>query len=769
MNSNSLTITSLIIIALLFNYTHCVLVSDCPNLCACDLTSTILRIQCTGTYTTFTLPDPNSNINLYSVDTIIIQNSNLQSFPTNLCSYNRIKTLDLSRNRISSNLTDSILSCLYELNNLNLSSNQIKFLSNRAFNFNGKLINLDLSSNQIGKIPLLLFPYKLDLLQTLNLKNNLITELDIWYFYLKSIQTLDLSNNLISTFKNDMNFTIDNRLIYPSLAQAQLVDLRNNRIEKFDDEILKLYRVCDELSFLFFIRLLYTMRLDSNPLQCNCTKSFNLVNFYKSLYQKNFFDTINNIFKASCTNSAYIGQSIFNFAVLNSDKDCLVDYAFGIYTCPDTTTTSTTTTSTTTTTTTTITTTTVTLLLIPQNLLNEPEKNITEINIDYFNDAQIAGYIIGILGILFLLILLIYCLCPIEILAVCFNCIPFFYSVCPCKSGVKREKEFDLFISYNRSNENWVRNKLIPFIRENYLIQNYILHYGEDNRSDEVFGSYIKGVMSKSSCILFILSDAFLMKEWNNKEFREHLRYLITREKTRFLAIQMHDICDEEVDEYFTEKLQIPRFISLENDEWLFWKKLSYFLYTNNTFGTIQPINPEPRVDYRARPNDDIYFDPHDIKRPIIHIPGAKDPYAHDNTRKDRPKVSSKPPKARTPRKPEKKKDKKPLLDEAPFQGISRLNTPMENRYEIIRLDNDYNPKDEISANYEEEFRIGLGKIKGLTTDRHVDSLVITKENERDDDFSDYKLKRTPRELSRGNVNMVFNDNDYPNESSTDY
>lgn len=44
----------------------------------------------------------------------------------------------------------------------------------------------------------------------------------------------------------------------------------------------------------------------------------------------------------------------------------------------------------------------------------------------------------------------------------------------------------------------------------------------------------------------------------------------------------MHDICDEEVEEYFNDKLQIPTFVSLENDEFLFWNKLAYFLYTNN-------------------------------------------------------------------------------------------------------------------------------------------------------------------------------------------
>jgi hypothetical protein len=109
------------------------------------------------------------------------------------------------------------------------------------------------------------------------------------------------------------------------------------------------------------------------------------------------------------------------------------------------------------------------------------------------------------------------------------------------------------------------------------------LHYNKENKLNETFGDYVEDAMSRSSCILFVLSDSFLMREWQNKRFQEHLRHLILKEKSRFLAVQMHDVCDEEVEEYFTEKLQIPRFVALESDEFLFWQKLGYFLYTNGS------------------------------------------------------------------------------------------------------------------------------------------------------------------------------------------
>jgi hypothetical protein len=58
--------------------------------------------------------------------------------------------------------------------------------------------------------------------------------------------------------------------------------------------------------------------------------------------------------------------------------------------------------------------------------------------------------------------------------------------------------------------------------------------------------------------------------------------------------VQLHDICDEEVEEYFRQKLQLPAFVSLENDELLFWKKLGYHLYTNDADPeTVTPVQKD--------------------------------------------------------------------------------------------------------------------------------------------------------------------------------
>jgi hypothetical protein len=259
----------------------------------------------------------------------------------------------------------------------------------------------------------------------------------------------------------------------------------------------------------------------------------------------------------------------------------------------------------------------------------DPTLNVRE-ELDLY-DGHVAGIVIGFIGALILFLILLYCICPIECLSIIFNIFPCFYWLCPCKSGAKREKEYDLFISYNPTNEKWVKTELVDFIRDNYLVENYILHYNEEN--SEEFSNYVRNVMSKSSCILLVLSDQYLMNEWNNKAFRKHLRHLITKEKTRFLTIQLHDVCDEEVEEYFRNSLQIPRHVSLEYDEFLFWRKLAYHLFTNDSVKSVLPLNTyAPTVrEFDPRPDDDINFKKHNINRPIIHLHGVRDPFAKNN------------------------------------------------------------------------------------------------------------------------------------------
>lgn len=93
----------------------------------------------------------------------------------------------------------------------------------------------------------------------------------------------------------------------------------------------------------------------------------------------------------------------------------------------------------------------------------------------------------------------------------------------------------------------------------------------------------------------------------------------------------MHDVSDDTVEEYFRGKLQLPYFVSLENDEFLFWKKLGYHLHTNDV--SHQVVVPLPKTQIVVQPNDNIEFDRYNINRPIIHLHGRSDPFASDKPR----------------------------------------------------------------------------------------------------------------------------------------
>jgi hypothetical protein len=558
--------------------------NGCPNLCTCLYTSNVLVIKCSGPQNNFNflLPDTTTQPSLATITSLVIKNSNLNQFPSNLCTYARtLLIIDMSFNIISQDITSSTFSCLTSLQFLNLSSNSIVNIQSNSFDSLNNLVVLDLSYNQITYIPPSLFYQKLPSLTTLWLKYNSLTELDIWFVFLKSINYLDLSYNKISKFVNTIGFSTNSNP-QDQIMMAQIVDFRHNLITKFDDSVLALYSVCNINAFAYFLRLLQKMRIDTNPLDCSCS-SYNMLSFYQTYITIPNNPLISdNIFLPKCaTPSIYAGRSIYSFTSIST---CSSSLSFNNV-CP------------TTTRTTTTTTTQANGITLPQNVaINTPQLQLADDGSGVLktisrSGAWIAGIVVGFFGALVLFLLLLYCICPVEILAVTFECIPFFYSCCPCKSGVKRTKEYDLFISYNETTEKWVRKVLIPFIQAEYLVENYILHYNADNRNQQVFNENVRMSMDKSTTLLLVLDDAYILKEWNNLDFRRHLRYLVTKERHRLICIQMHNVSDDDVEEYFRKSVQLPYFVALENDEFLFWKKLAYHLHMNSPGkDTVMPV-----------------------------------------------------------------------------------------------------------------------------------------------------------------------------------
>ena len=261
----------------------------CQNGCQCqyDTDQLYVYITCnTGNITNFFFPLLTaSNNNLRVARIIIASNNKITALPGNICDYanTELNFIDLSVNFISNSLTRNSFGCISKLATLNLSSNRLQTLAEDTFDNTSNLITLDLSKNLISTIPVRLFAFKLPMLRYLYLQFNRIIELDAWFFRLGSILRIDLSNNQIRKLSNNLSIDLADPTFYPQLKNADFVDLRNNSISIFDDSILKMYKICDSSTALYFFQMIYSARFDSNPFVCNCGSSFNLLQFYSDL------------------------------------------------------------------------------------------------------------------------------------------------------------------------------------------------------------------------------------------------------------------------------------------------------------------------------------------------------------------------------------------------------------------------------------------------------------------------------------------------------
>ena len=582
-----------------------------------------LTVKCNGacspTTSSFSLPSMSQFSNLTQTGSIIIRNDALQQFPNNVCQYGALLIiLDASSNSISSQLTSSMLSCLTSLQFLNMSLNSIQTIGPNAFDSTTSLVSLDLSNNQLQFLSSQLFALKLPNLQSLYLQNNMLTSIDVWFFFLKSITYINLSFNRIAAFNNQLNWSPGNNATLKQTANADLIDLSNNMLTSFDDDVLIEYNICKSADLGIFLNLMQPVLLTSNTFDCSCN-SYNLLMFYQVLTSASGVYASSQIIKAVCgTPAQFQGLNIFSFEDPNN--------CFSVSKYPPFVTTS-------------------RCINVTAPVVNTPsalqgnqsvqnpsallgnqqqlQQTANQTVSTSLTNPQIAGVTLAFLGALFLFILLLYCICPIEILACLFDLFPFFHTCCPCKSGVVSNKYYDVFISYNKSSEYWIRNQLVPFFRREKPHDRYYLQHERDNPDNKGhrFGSFTKNKMNNSSTILLVLCDSYLMKEWSNPGFRTHLRTLLTKppsgknSRTRFICIQLHDVSDEEVDEHIRDKLQLPQFISLEAGEFFFWKKLEYFLHVNksNDGGAVSPVDlsesPEPEIRKQSARKEGVFND----------------------------------------------------------------------------------------------------------------------------------------------------------------
>ena len=301
--------------------------SNCPASCFCDLTSNILTIySCSQPFTS--LPsDFVSDPELANVNTIFAQNVLIQSFPSNICQYPNLTTLDLSKNQITT-LNKTNLFCLKNLVNLKLSNNAISIISSDAFDNLTYLTTLYLQNNKISEIPKGLFNGGLINLKYIYLSYNLLTTMELWPTYLSNIVIIDLKYNLIQKFTNTFGWFLATSSYLPALQSTTTVDLQFNNISSLDDKSIQQYGVCSYNEYTTFINNYFSVfYLINNPIICNCSISQRLVTDTKTLLS--IFPTLSysNIYNSICTGSlAYLDKSLLNFDACTNNSTFTANY-----------------------------------------------------------------------------------------------------------------------------------------------------------------------------------------------------------------------------------------------------------------------------------------------------------------------------------------------------------------------------------------------------------------------------------------------------------
>lgn len=126
--------------------------------------------------------------------------------PYNICEFQDLVTVNLSDNKIQ-NLPN--ISCLLNLDTLDLSKNNITNISSSNFSQLSFLRYLDLSDNVISYLKPGAFNYRPGSLMHIKLKRNRLYSIDITNFYLGYwFYELDYSHNKISEITNKLNWKI---------------------------------------------------------------------------------------------------------------------------------------------------------------------------------------------------------------------------------------------------------------------------------------------------------------------------------------------------------------------------------------------------------------------------------------------------------------------------------------------------------------------------------------------------------------------------------
>ena len=227
---------------IIINVTLCTLsfvVKKIDHCCACDsvkpweigqipTNSMLVEYLIPGGTMTSLCPLPNYNSSLPSI--VEHTNERLKSLPGNMCSFTEIVKLVLSNNVIDE---ISNISCLRNVEIIDLSHNKINRIYNTTFNDLPLLRKLDLSHNEIKTIDTNSFQGKGRTISSINLSSCKLTEYDVSNFiFNNTFCEVNLDENSLTEITNNADFKVAKNSIYGndgtiSMHQSNLLTFFN--------------------------------------------------------------------------------------------------------------------------------------------------------------------------------------------------------------------------------------------------------------------------------------------------------------------------------------------------------------------------------------------------------------------------------------------------------------------------------------------------------------------------------------------------------------
>lgn len=246
---------------------------------------------------------------------VLFQNNAYSAIPVDiLCRFSNAYHINLSYNRIKSiKTTLRRLVCLRGLNEIDLSHNQIQSsLVNEDFSdeLSANLEYLDLSFNSIDYLDTNAFlksqsELRFPKLRYFNINNNQLKIFDLLIpLTLPSFRLqFDASYNPIEKFVNKYRRSFkENPFFYDVSYPNRSVNLVNNKLNRFGDELLDEYMIKTETDLEVFLNRIgnYMLVQRQNSIICTCpTFSSVSVSWFRQLTQ---IDRSLSLYKLSCSN-----------------------------------------------------------------------------------------------------------------------------------------------------------------------------------------------------------------------------------------------------------------------------------------------------------------------------------------------------------------------------------------------------------------------------------------------------------------------------------